>query len=257
MSVPLHVLWPAERHGQVVEPDETEEVLAGLYACPGPRWLRANMVTTLDGAASGGDGLSGSISTPADVRVFVLLRSLADVVLAGAGTVRAERYGPPKARPALARRREAGGQPPAPALAVVTRRGNVPLDQGLFDGDRPALCVTCRAAGDDALARLRDAAGPDNVVVAGDEDVDLRRALDALAERGLGRVLCEGGPSLLGDVASAGLLDELCLTTSPVVTGGEAPRIVHGPPLGLPMTLAHLLHGDGTLLARWVRQRMS
>jgi riboflavin biosynthesis pyrimidine reductase len=255
---PLQVLWPADRAGEVVEPHDAEEALAGLYAYPPPpyprgHWLRANMVSTLDGAASGSDGLSGSINSAADFRVFVVLRSLADVVLAGAGTVRAERYGPPKARPALAARRTAAGQPPTARLAVVTRSGSVPGDQHLFDGEGSALVVTRAAAGASALARLRDLAGQDGVVVAGEDDVDIPRALDALAERGLRRVLCEGGPSLLGAVAAAGALDELCLTWSPRLVGGDAPRIVHGPPVDVPLTPAHLLHADGTLLGRWLR----
>ena len=255
MSVPLRVLWPADRAGQVVEPDDAEPVLADLYAYPGgsSRWVRANMVSTLDGAASGGDGRSGSINTPADFRVFVLLRALADVVLAGAGTVRAEGYGLPRARPALAARRRSAGQDDAPLLAVVTRSGRVPTDQGLFGAERPTLVVTCRAAGDETLARLRDLAGDRHVIVAGDEDVDVSAALDALGERGFRRVLCEGGPSLLGAVAAAGCLDELCLTWSPTLVGGDGPRVVHGPPLTAPMTLAHLLHADDTLLGRWLR----
>jgi len=253
VSVPLQLLWPAERAGEAVEPDDAEEALAGLYGYPADRWLRGNMVASLDGAVTGADGRSGSINTPQDFRVFVLLRSLADVVLAGAGTVRAEGYGPPKARPALAARRRAAGQGAAPLLAVVTRRGEVPVDTGLFGGERPTLVVTCEAAGADTLGRLRDVAGADNVVVAGDADVDLAGALDVLAARGLGRVLCEGGPSLLGSVAAAGRLDELCLTWSPTLVGGDAGRILHGPPLAQRMRLAHLLHGDGTLLGRWVR----
>jgi riboflavin biosynthesis pyrimidine reductase len=138
-------------------------------------------------------------------------------------------------------------------LAVVTRSGDVPAGQGLFTGENPSLVVTCRAAGPSALARLRELAGEDGVVVAGDSDVDLAAALDALAERGLLRVLCEGGPSLLGAVASAGLLDELCLTWSPTLVGGDAPRILTGSAVDVPLRLAHLLHGDGTLLGRWVR----
>jgi len=262
---PLKVLWPADRSGEVLEPDDAEEALAALYAYPvpppcgdhgiaPPEWVRANMVSTLDGAAAGADGRSGSINTGADFRVFVLLRSLADVVLAGAGTVRAERYGAPKARTAFAARRAAAGQPPTPRLAVVTRSGRIPADQGLFEGERPALVVTSQAAGAPTLDALRELAGPDGVLVAGEQDVDIRRALDMLAERGLRRVLCEGGPSLLDTIAHAGVLDELCLTWSPRLVGGDTPRIVHGAALDVPMSLAHLLHADGTLLGRWVRQ---
>jgi riboflavin biosynthesis pyrimidine reductase len=258
---PLQVLWPAARAGEVLAPDEAEEALAALYAYPlgdhgagPPRWLRANMVSTLDGAAAGADGRSGSINSEADFRVFVVLRSLAAVVLAGAGTVRAERYGAPKARAAFAARRAAAGQPPTPTLAIVTRSGRVPTDQGLFDGDRPALVVTCEAEGAPVLDQLRGLAGPDGVLVAGREDVDIPRALDMLAERGLRRMLCEGGPSLLGTLVRAGALNELCLTWSPVLAGGDAGRILRGARVDAAMRPVHLLHAEGTLLGRWLAQ---
>lgn len=252
---PLDVLWPAARAGEVVAPDGAEHELADLYAYPArPRpWLRGNMVATLDGAAYGHDGRTGSINTPADFRVFVLLRALADVVLVGAGTVRTERYDLPRARRSLAARRVAHGeQPPAPALAVVTRQGVVPEDQGLFDGGRRALVVTCEAAGAERLSRLRTLAGQDGVLVAGEQDVDLALAVGWLTEQnGLPRVLCEGGPQLLTALTEAGLLDELCLTWSPVLVGGDAARVLGGTPFDVPLRLEHLLHGAGTLVGRW------
>jgi riboflavin biosynthesis pyrimidine reductase len=259
---PLTVLWPPDRAGSVIAPDDAEDELAGLYAYPdrssspgGPARsvVRANMIASVDGAAVGADGLTGTLNDDADLRVFVLLRALADVVLVGAGTIRAEGYGPLRVRPALAERRAAAGLGPAPRLAVVTRSGEVPEEQGLFGGDAPALVMTCAAAGERTLDRLRGLAGDDGVVVAGDETVDLAGALDALARRGLGRVLCEGGPALLGHVAAAGRLDELCLTTSPRLTGGDAARIVTGAAHDQPMRLAGLLEHEGTLIARWVR----
>jgi 5-amino-6-(5-phosphoribosylamino)uracil reductase len=252
-SPTLRLLLPAERAGEEIGPDDAEQALAALYAYPRKRYVRANMVATLDGAATGADGLSGSINDAADFRVFVTLRSLADVVLAGAGTVRAERYGPPKARPAFAARRAASGQPPAPRLAVVTRSGRVPAEQGIFAGERPALVVTCEAAGAAALGALRDLAGADGVLVAGEDTVDLAEAVDQLAARGLGRVLCEGGPSLLGAIAEAAALDELCLTWSPRLVGGDGPRVLRARGIDVRMQLAHLLHADGTLIGRWVR----
>jgi 5-amino-6-(5-phosphoribosylamino)uracil reductase len=249
---PLQLLWPAERAGEQVGPDDAEEALAALYAHP-PGWVRANFVATLDGALRGADGRSGSINNAADFRAFVTMRSVADVVLAGAGTVRTEQYGMPKVRGAFTSRRARQGQPPAPELAVVTRTGRLPLDQGLFDGDRRALVVTCEAAGAETLTRLRGLAGPDGVIVAGAQQVDMAAALDALAERGLTRVLCEGGALLLGSVVEAGRLDELCLTWSPRMVGGNSPRILDSPPVDVPMDLVHLLHSGSTLIGRWVR----
>ena len=243
----LAVLWPADRAGAVLPGEDAgrgEPALRALYTPPAEagRWVRANMVSTLDGAAWGPDGSTRSISSPADLRVLVLLRALADVVLVGAGTVRAERYGLPRA---------------GTALAVVSRTGELPTGQGLLAGERDdgrtALVVTCAAAGGRALDGLREAVGEDGVLVAGQDAVDLPRALDLLAERGLTSVLCEGGPQLLGDLVAADLLDELCLTWSPQLGGGDAGRLLPaGPPLGRPARLAHLLHGEGTLAGRWL-----
>jgi len=249
----VRVLLPPGRCGEVVGEDPSEALLRELYTYPPGGWLRANMVSTLDGAATGPDGLSGSISSDADKRVFTVLRTLADVVLVGAGTVRAERYAPEEPPDELAALRTAEGRRPAPPFAVVTRSCDVPA--ALFDGDLGTLVVTCAAAGPPALARVRDLAGDDGVIVAGGEAVDLRRALDELAERGLRHVLCEGGPTLLSELIAAGALDELCLTTAPVIATGVARRIdvasVQGP--GRRVSPGHVLAGDdGSLIGRWV-----
>lgn len=256
---PLQVLWPTEHAGTVLEPDPTETDLAALLAHPGGTasrpFVRANMVVGVDGGAWDGAGRTRGLGTPADLRVLVLLRSLADAVLVGAGTIRTEGYGPLRTRAAFAARRQAAGQQGAPRLAVVTRTCDVPADRGLLDAGAGTLVVTCDAAGDEAVTRLRSRLGSDGVVVAGDTDVDLDAALDALAALGLGRVLTEGGPRLLAALAAAGRLDELCLTTSPSMLGGDAARVLDGPELdgdgGVPMRLLSLLHHEGTLLARW------
>lgn len=236
--------------------DATLQALADLYTYPDPLgargYVRANMVSSLDGAAVGVDGRSGTISSPADKAVFGVLRALADVVLVGAGTVRAEGYGPVSARAEFADRRATAGQPPAAAMAVVTRSGHLPVDTGLFSGDVPTYVVT--TAGAD-LHRLRSLAGTEHVIVAGDDLVDVDDAVGALASRGLRRVLLEGGPQLLGRAVAAGRLDELCLTWSPVLTAGDGPRIAFGPATAaLTARPAHLLVADGMLLGRWVVQ---
>lgn len=253
-SPPLDVLWPRERAGEVIEPDDSESLLAALYAYStgGDTIVRANMVATVDGAAYGADARTGSINTAADFRVFVLLRALSDVVLAGAGTVRTERYDLPRVRHSLgAVRSAAGARGERPRLALVTRRCHLPEDQGLFDGDRPALVLTCESADRAAVARARSLAGSDAVLVAGETDVDLSVGLAWLRSLGLLRVLCEGGPQLLTALTGAGLLDELCLTWSPSLVGGAAARVLTGVPLEVPLRLEHLLHGEGSLLARW------
>ncbi len=232
---------------------EALQALADLYAYPDPvpaaGWVRANMVATLDGSAVDAAGSSRGISAPADQAVLGVLRALADVVLVGGGTVRAEDYRPLPARPAFAERRAAAGQAPAATLAVVTRSGDLDPASPLLAPGAATLVVTCEAA---PLARVRDVAGAERVVVAGGSEVDPHAVAAALAERGLRRVLAEGGPTLLGGLAAAGRLDELCLTWSPLIVAGNGPRIAHGAPAGLRLRPAHLLEADGLLLGRWV-----
>jgi riboflavin biosynthesis pyrimidine reductase len=231
------------------------QALADLYAyptsLPQQGWVRANMVATLDGSASGADGLSGTIGGAADKAVFTVLRGLADVVLVGAGTARSERYRLPAPKPEFAERRLAAGQWPAPALALVTRSGRLPEEHDLFAGEAHSFVVTCAAADVDAL---RARVGHQRVIVAGEDDVDPVIAAAQLAARGLPRILLEGGPTLLGRFESAPRIDELCLTWSPVLVAGPGPRIAHGDPAMLRLRPAHLVECDGLLLGRWLVQ---
>jgi riboflavin biosynthesis pyrimidine reductase len=215
------------------------------------------MVATLDGAAAGQDGRTGSINSRGDHLVFHLLRGLADVILVGAGTVRAEHYGLPKPYSALAEHRASLDQGPVPLLAVVTRSGDLPDKLLPAEGDATEgrlLVITAESAGGEVLNRLRDRFGPKSVLVAGAERVDVTVAVDALSDMGLDRVLCEGGPSVLGDLVAGGELDELCLTWTPMVTSGFEPRILRGLPAEQRFELGHLLHSEGTLIGRWVRR---
>lgn len=248
----LDLLVPAHDARRVAAvPGEPE--LVALHARDRTRrHVRANMVTSVDGAATGGDGRSGSLGTPADRRVFAVLRSLADVVLVGAGTVRAEGYRELPVADHLRAARAAAGLPGRIELAVVTRRGEVPPE--LLTGPHPPLVVT-GAAG---AATARAAVGRERaVVVPGADDPDspdLRAAVADLAARGLPHVLAEGGPSLLGDLLAADLVDELCVTTSPSLVAGDGRRLASGAALDPPRNarLRHLLHApDGTLLACW------
>jgi riboflavin biosynthesis pyrimidine reductase len=212
--------------------------------------VRSSMVGSLDGAAAGADGLSGSVSGGVDRVVLSVLRGLADVVLVGAGTARAERYGPLRAGPEFAQRRLAADQWPAPALAFVTRSGTLPDHPALFTGPDAAWVVTCAAADVEALRRR---AG-ERVLVAGESDVDPAVAVAQLAARGMRRVLLEGGPRLLGRALAAGRVDELCLSVTPLLAGGDGPRVAVGPPAGLRARVAHLVECEGTLLGRWYVQ---
>lgn len=244
--------------------DLTDADVDAAYAWPGhPErlpWLRANMVATLDGAARSPDGLSASISSDADRRVFGRLRAFADVVLVGAGTARDEGYRPARVREELRARRQAAGQTEVPAIALVSR--SLDLDLGselLASATVGTIVVTCGAS--DARRRA-DVAAVADVVVAGDDDVDLVAAVAELRERGLARVHAEGGPRLLADLVALGLVDELLLTVSPLVAGGsfasghDVPRILAGTPLPdapRPVRLHHVLEEDGTLFLSYRR----
>jgi riboflavin biosynthesis pyrimidine reductase len=218
---------------------------------PGAPWLRANMVTSTDGAARL-EGLSEGLSSSADKRIFGVLRALADVVLVGAGTVRAEGYRPARARAEFAAERAARGQGPAPVIAVVSARLDLDLSLPLFTEPRVrTVIVTCAGAPAEALKAARGVA---DVVIAGEGLVDPKAAVTALAERGWTRQLTEGGPSLLGQFAAAGVLDELCLSLAPLLVSGDAPRIAHGPrALAERLDLVALLEEKGFLFARYTR----
>ena len=215
--------------------DLTDDDLLEAYAVPAERHVRANFVASADGAVTV-EGKSAGLSSPADKRVFDLLRDLADVVLVGAGTVRAEDYGYPGHSPARRARRSRSGLAELPVFAVVSGSGD--LDPGArFFREHPGRPIVISGAGD----HLRDVA---DVIPAG----DLGAALDALADRGLRRVLCEGGPALLGGLTAAGLLDELCLTVAPLLAGSGPGRIIAGPAHPpRPLTLRHVLGEDDLL----------
>ncbi|MEU2031812.1 pyrimidine reductase family protein [Nocardia amamiensis] len=236
--------------------------LAQLYAFP-PQldapWVRANFVSSIDGAATSGN-LSEGLGTPADKAVFLLLRELADVIVVGAGTARAENYGGARTDPGRRRafhERGIGGHPDGapPPIAVVTASAVLEPDARLLTDTRvPPLIITTTAAPADRKQRLADAGA--EVIEAGDIAVTPHGLLRALRARGLLRVLTEGGPQLFGELLAADVVDELCLTTAPLLVGGAARRIsLSAHEFRTRMTRAHvLLDDDGTILTRWARR---
>lgn len=226
--------------------------LAACYAYPDGVWVRANMVTSLDGAIAV-DGRSGGLSGAADRVLFHVLRSLADVILVGAGTARAEKYGlakPDRIWPQLRQ-----GRPATPPIAVVTRGISLDLHSQLIRGDdsmpRTIVLTTSQAPADRVAAAAKTA----HVIVAGQDEVSAKAAIDALVELGHRRILVEGGPALLGQLVAANLLDELCVTISPLIAGGHGPRMIaqHGPSEVTRLKLTTLIEDDGFLLSRYVR----
>ncbi|MFT3899971.1 MAG: pyrimidine reductase family protein [Gordonia sp. (in: high G+C Gram-positive bacteria)] len=224
------------RKASEVTPDD----LAGLYAHPVPdeprrAWVRANMIASVDGGA-GLEGRSGELGGDGDRQIFALLRSLADVVVVGAHTATTEGY----------------GQPDGPVLALVSRSLNIP-DDYTPAADAGTVVFTCTGAPADRRAAL-SAAGA-TLVDCGTDTVDPAALVVACVARGWRRVLLEGGPRLLGSFVDAGALDELCLTTAPVLLGGDAVRPVVGAREAMrSMSRAHLLADEeGYTYARWVR----
>jgi 5-amino-6-(5-phosphoribosylamino)uracil reductase len=236
-------LWPSGDGGSAPLSDDE---LAAMYAYPEPLdrpWLRVNFVASADGAGSSG-GRSGGLGSPPDHRVFHLLRELSQVIVVGAETVRVENYGGARTS------RFTGA---APRIAVVS--GSAALDPRarLFNRTAvPPLVITTNRASAERRDRLAEAGAE---VVALDADrVPPDGLLAALAERGLYRVLCEGGATLFGQLIEGGAVDELCLTVAPLLTAGPAARIAWGPserPNRL--NLAGVLLEDDVLLLRYRR----
>lgn len=215
-------------------PEEAAD-LHQAYAWPDEPCLRVNFVTSLDGAAAL-DGRSGGLGGPADKAVFSHLRATCDVILVGAGTATAERYGPAR----------------VPVAVVSARLSPSPGERLFTPGPATArpLVLTCAAAPADRRAALLAQA---EVVDCGDEGVDARLVVAELHGRGFRRILCEGGPRLFASLLAVSAVDELCLTLAPLLVPGDEPRMTSGPPLPAPQpaTLVSALEGDGSLLLRY------
>jgi riboflavin biosynthesis pyrimidine reductase len=231
---------------RMVLPEPSEHVdLAALYrdvSRPRPLgrpWVIGSMISSIDGATAV-DGRSRPLANADDKAIFALVRDAADVILVGASTVRAERYRPPR----LARQR----------IAVVTRSGDLPYDSELFHSGQAVVITTTDAV----------VAGDVPVIRAGTPDVDIGAALNAMSNRAdvdmdahldNAIVTCEGGPTLMGAVIEAGLLDEWCWTISPRVAGGQSKRLARSDrEVVTDMELAHLCVGDGYVFTRYVRR---
>lgn len=243
----MRQIWPPEHTGRPLGEDDLED----LYAYPDGRpWLAVNFVASADGAVTLG-GTARALSTPPDRTILQLGADLADVLLVGATTARVEGFrGVHPDAAALARRRRHGLADTTPTAVVTT--GNLPADAPVItEAPVPTIVLTCAAA-PEPVRRAWAAAGAD-VIVAGDATVDLPAAVRTLAHRGLRRVDCEGGPHLFGGLVTAGLVDELRLTVSPLLTAGRAGRIAAGPFAGsTPLCLASVLAEDDTLLLRYL-----
>jgi riboflavin biosynthesis pyrimidine reductase len=185
------------------------------YPWPSGPWVRALFVMTLDGHIAGPDGSSRSISGPADRAVLGAVRRWADAVIVGAATMRAERYNPMRVAEAVSDARRARGLGAAPRLVIVSGSLDLPWgDAAYTESALPPLIVTCTSATADARARVPETC---ELLVAPGDRVDPMWLRAQLVERGLDRIVLEGGPTLLADFARAGMVDEWALSLSGIL----------------------------------------
>ncbi len=247
------LLTPGDTAAAANDEPLSDEDLEALYAPPASgRHVRADLVATLDGAVEFKGSAASLEGGDDDLRVFTTLRALADVVVVGASTQRVEDYGPARLSSERARRRRERGEGGPPAIAVITNTASISPASKLFasSGANRPIVVTSQAAPADRRRALDDVA---EVVVAGDERVELGAALDALAERGLRRQLCEGGPMLFSSLLHEGLFDDLCLTVRSALAGPGHLSLTRGEAFAemVRLEIVHLLVGDGVLLGRY------
>jgi riboflavin biosynthesis pyrimidine reductase len=217
----------------------------------GSHWVRVNFVSSIDGAVTV-NGKSAGLGGEADHRVFDILRRLCDVVLVASGTVKTEGYGAMILDGASVAARTARGLQPQPTFAIVSGSLDLDPDSEVFAMApvRPLVFTVESAPESGALSKVAD------VIVCGETSVDPGLMVAALAERGHGRIHCEGGPTLFGSLLAADVVDELCLTVSPLLAGGTAGRIDRGDlPEARGMTLTGILRSGDTLLLRYLRDR--
>jgi riboflavin-specific deaminase-like protein len=248
------LLWPTP--GADVDPADAY-ARDDRPAPSGRPWVMINMISAVDGGATDPGGRSGGLGGPADKQVFAAVRGVADVIVAGAGTVASEDYGPARLTPAIRSARREQGRAEVPRIAVVTASLRIDPARRLFQEADPAarpLVLTTAAADADRRRALSAVA---EVVTVGEDRVDWHLALDALrSATGARVVLCEGGPSTNAQLVAEDMVDEMCVTLAPSLVGGAAPRIIDGPAAGrlVPLELGRALTADGYLFLRYVRR---
>jgi len=211
---PLLIHWPVGT--------DADDELAGHYAWPadaGAPTVRANMITSLDGGSTV-DGRSAGLGNAQDERLFAILRDLADVILVGSGTVRAEEYGGIRFdAERLARRTRWGRSAEPPPIAVVTTRGLDAASPLFTDTVTTPIVITTETA-----AHLV----PDGAIkiITGHDRVNLSVAIGELGVAGHRRIHCEGGPALLGSLVNNDLVDECAVTIAPLLLGAGSTALL-------------------------------
>ena len=227
-------LFPVSPESFAADTNDGRSRLLALYTPPSARWLRINLVTTVSGSTIGADGTSNSLTGGADRRILGVMRELADVVLVGAGSVRAEGYQVPRRS----------------TLAIVTSTGDL-TGHRIAPEDVSRVVVICPSG---ASSAVEASVGP--VRILGLESdltaVPAEAIVGVLRASGFESIVCEGGPSLAGQLAAVGLVDEICLTTSPLLGGAPTSILGVGQVALWPAELTSMLTDDsGYLYSRW------
>lgn len=214
-------------------------------------WVAGHMVAGLDGTAAIG-GKVGALSTDVDQELFRRMRQIADVVLVGAETVRKEGYGLVRLSDEAKAARQALGKPPTPPVAIVSGSLDLNWKLKLFreaPEHAPTMIITDESADPEAVAEAKQHA---EILFAGTNRVEPDVALQVFAQRGYQVVLCEGGPTLLGEFIAADRLDELLLSIAPVMGGDNLPVGVTPDGAGITrFELCHVMGQDDTLFLRY------
>jgi riboflavin biosynthesis pyrimidine reductase len=219
------------------DPDARDR-LADLYRPPTDPWLRLNLITSVSGSAIGSDGTSDTLTNSADRALLGVIRMLADVVLVGAASVRAEGYFVPRRA----------------ALAVVTAGGDLSGHRITMTGQRGPLLVLCPAS---ASANVRRTLGAVEATIVELPDaggvIAATDIVGALHADGYRSIVCEGGPNLAAHLVRAGVVDEACLSTSPLLNGSRVPLFGDADIESVPLELTQLLTDNASgLYARWL-----
>lgn len=229
--------------------DVTDRVVAEERGAPDRPWVMLNMVTSVDGATTV-EGGATPLSDSDDRELFSALRSIADVILVGAGTVRAENYRPVTPDPDRMDARVARGQRSAPRLVIVS--GRLEFDTGarvFSDPDHQPTILTSEDADPDRVRSLSQIA--DVIAV---PTLDGASIIGALAAERL--VLCEGGPTLNGALVTDDKVDEVNWTIAPLLASGSSKRMISGAELSplAEMVLDRTWLGDRSLFVRYLRR---
>lgn len=214
--------------------NQWRETLAALYETPQELWLRINLIASVNGNAAGADGTSHELSNSTDRRILGAIRRLSDVVVVGASSVRKEGYFLPTSAP----------------LAIITGSGDLTGHQIPSDVDETRVIVLCPPEARETLARSLGGTLVTVVTLPGPR-MNVVAIVEALRARGYDSIVCEGGPSLAAQFLDACVVDEVCLSTSPLLNNTNVP-VFQGLSHSKRLRLTQLLVDPGSVLyARW------